>query len=87
MEHNLPTKEEKKGRILTGMVVSDKMDKTVVVEVNRLRKHPKYKKYFKISRKFKAHDESNVYRAGDKVNIQETRPISKDKRWMVINKI
>ena len=87
MEHNLPTKEEKKGRILTGMVVSDKMDKTVVVQVNRLRKHPKYKKYFKISRKFKAHDESNVYRAGDKVNIQETRPISKDKRWMVINKI
>ncbi|MDP3731385.1 MAG: 30S ribosomal protein S17 [bacterium] len=87
MEHNLTTKEENKGRILTGMVVSDKMDKTVVVEVNRLRKHPKYKKYFKISRKFKAHDEANAYRTGDKVNIQETRPISKDKRWMVINKI
>lgn len=80
-------KKEVKGRILTGTVVSDKMDKTVVVQVNRLRKHPKYKKYFKISRKFKAHDEANIYRAGDKVNIQETRPISKDKRWIVINKI
>ena len=87
MDNNLPTKEEKKGRILTGVVVSDKMDKTVVVEVNRLRKHSKYKKYFKISRKFKAHDENNIYRAGDKVNVQETRPISKDKRWIVVNKI
>lgn len=80
-------KKEPKGRIITGVVVSDKMEKTVVVEVNRLRKHPKYKKYFKITRKFKAHDENNVYRTGDKVNIQETSPISKDKRWMVINKI
>jgi small subunit ribosomal protein S17 len=76
-----------KPRILIGTVVSDKMDKTVVVQVNRLRKHPKYKKYFKISRKFKAHDETNAYRTGDKVNIQETRPMSKDKRWVVVNKI
>ena len=78
---------EAKGRKLMGVVVSDKMDKTVVVQVNRLRKHPKYKKYYKISRKFKAHDEANIYRTGDKVSIQETRPISKDKRWEVISKI
>ena len=81
------SKKEGKGRVLTGTVVSDKMDKTVVVQVNRLRKHPKYKKYYKISRKFKAHDEANIYRTGDKVSIQETRPISKDKRWEVISKI
>jgi len=86
MENKLST-TEKKGRLLTGVVVSDKMNKTIVVEVNRLRKHPKYKKYFKITRKFKVHDENNIYRTGDKVSIQETRPISKDKRWIVINKI
>ncbi|TSC74392.1 MAG: small subunit ribosomal protein S17 [Parcubacteria group bacterium Gr01-1014_44] len=85
---NDPTnKEIKKGRILTGMVVSDKMNKTVVVEITRLRKHPKYKKYFKITRKFKAHDENNTYRIGDKVNIQEIRPMSKYKRWIVIGKV
>lgn len=87
MANNLPNMKEKKGRMLTGAVVSDKMDKTVVVEITRLRKHPKYKKYFKITRKFKAHDENNTYRKGDKVNIREVRPISKDKRWTVINKI
>ena len=86
MENKLST-TEKKGRLLTGVVVSDKMNKTIVVEVNRLRKHPKYKKYFKITRKFKVHDENNIYRTGDKVSIQETRPISKDKRWIVINRI
>lgn len=87
MTNDLTNKEIKKGRILTGMVVSDKMDKTVVVEITRLRKHPKYKKYFKITRKFKAHDKKDVYRAGDKVNIQEIRPMSKEKRWMVVGKV
>ena len=76
-----------RGRKLKGVVVSDKMKKTVVVAVNRLRKHPKYKKYFKITRKFKAHDESNAYHIGNTVIIQETKPISKDKRWIVINKV
>lgn len=87
MPNNILDKEAKKGRKLTGVVISDKMNKTVVVEVNRLRKHPKYKKYFKITRKFKAHDENNVYRAGDKVNIRETRPISKDKRFRVLSRV
>ncbi len=87
MTNNLTKKEDQKGRILQGTVVSDKMKKTVVVEVSRLRKHPKYKKYFKITRRFKAHDENNSYHLGDKVHVQETRPISKDKRWIVINKI
>ena len=80
-------KNELKGRKLTGVVVSDKMKKTVVVAVDRLRKHSKYKKYFKITRRFKVHDEANTYRAGNKVVIQETKPISKDKRWVVVGKI
>lgn len=85
--HPSPKASEGKGRKLTGVVVSDKMKKTVVVAVNRLRKHSKYKKYFKITRKFKAHDESNAYHTGNKVVIQETKPISKDKRWVVIKKL
>lgn len=80
-------KIDAKGRKLTGVVVSDKMKKTVVVAVSRLRKHTKYKKYFKITRKFKAHDENNTYHTGNKVVIQETKPISKDKRWVVVDKI
>lgn len=74
-------------RTLRGEIVSDKMDKTVVVLVTRLKKHKKYKKYFKVSTRFKVHDEKNEYRTGDKVVIQETRPLSKEKRWIVINKI
>lgn len=73
-------------RILKGTVVSDKMDKTVVVLVERFVKHPKYKKYFKKSKKYKAHDESNEYVTGDKVSIQESKPISKDKSFVVIAK-
>lgn len=74
-------------RTLQGVVVSDKMDKTVVVSVTRTSVHPKYLKRFKVSRKFKAHDEENAYKVGDKVNIEETRPMSKDKRWKVVGKI
>ena len=72
--------------MLKGIVVSDKMTKTVVVSVTRLKKHPKYKKYYKVTKRFKAHDEKGEYRVGDKVVIQETRPMSKDKRWKVVGK-
>ncbi|MBP6926376.1 MAG: 30S ribosomal protein S17 [Candidatus Pacebacteria bacterium] len=76
------TKVNKK--TLTGVVVSDKMDKTVVVSVTRYEKHPKYKKYLKISKKYKAHDEANDHKVGDNVTIVETRPISKDKHFKVV---
>ena len=72
---------------MTGLVVSDKMDKTVVVKVDIRKRHAKYKKAYTISKKFKAHDEQNVYKTGDKVVIESTRPISKDKRFVVISKI
>ena len=78
---------ETKGRKLKGEVVSDKMQKTVVVAVTRLKPHPKYKKYHKVTKRYKAHDEKRGYKAGDEVIIQETRPISKDKRWKVISKV
>lgn len=78
---------EVKHRKLEGVVVSDKMKKTVVVTVERLKLNEKYKKYFKVTTKFKAHDENNEYHPGDKVIIEETRPISKDKRWRVIGKV
>ena len=75
-----------KGRKLSGTVVSDKMQKTVVVAVSHEKKHPKYLKYFTKTNKFKAHDEKNEYHTGDKVIIQETRPLSKYKRWIVVGK-
>ena len=74
----------KKGTILKGVVVSDKMNKTVVVAVSRFVKHPLYGKYYKVTTKYKAHDESNKYKTGDKVNIVETKPISKDKKFKVV---
>jgi small subunit ribosomal protein S17 len=67
----------------TGVVVSDKMDKTVVVKVDRLIKHSVYNKYVKRSVKYKAHDEENSCKLGDRVIIVESRPLSKDKRWKV----
>jgi small subunit ribosomal protein S17 len=81
------TNQPVKPKILKGEVVSDRMNKTVVVSVNRLVKHPKYKKQYRVSKKFKAHDEKGEYHTGDKVLIQETRPLSKEKRWRVIGKI
>ena len=72
---------------LQGIVVSDKMDKTVVVKVERIKQHPLYKRYFKVHKKYKAHDEKNEYKVGDKVIIEETRPLSKEKRWRVVKKI
>ena len=67
--------------------MSDKMAKTRVVLVERYFKMPKYGKYIKRSKKFKVHDEANEYKTGEKVKIQETRPISKDKRWKIISRI
>jgi small subunit ribosomal protein S17 len=71
---------------LTGLIVSDKMDKTVVVKVDMRKRHAKYKKSYTVSKKFKAHDETNEYKTGDRVVIESTRPISKDKRFKVISK-
>jgi len=68
-------------RTQTGVVVSDKMEKTIVVRVDRLVKHSLYNKYIKRSVKYKVHDENNSCKAGDKVQIVECRPLSKDKRW------
>ena len=70
-----------------GKVVSDKMDKTVVVAVEELEQHKLYKKAIKTTVKFKAHDENNDAHVGDKVSIMETRPLSKDKRWRVVEVI
>ena len=74
-------------KILKGTIVSDKMNKTVVVQVDDLKKHPRYGRYYKSSKKYKAHSENNEFHTGDKVLIKETRPISKDKSFKVISKI
>jgi small subunit ribosomal protein S17 len=79
--------ERRPNQTLTGVVVSDKMDKTVVVLVNRLVKHPVYKKYIKRRAKFMAHDEKNVARMGDTVEIIQSRPLSRLKRWRLIKVI
>jgi|TARA_B100001094_G_scaffold225443_1_gene219686 small subunit ribosomal protein S17 len=71
-------------RILQGVVVSDKMDKTVTVQVERRFKHALYKKYIRRSKKYAAHDETNTVKVGDVVKIQESRPMSKRKKWEVI---
>jgi len=73
-------------RKLEGIVASDKMNKTRVVTVTYFRRHPKYLKYYKVTKRFKAHDEKNEYKIGDKVTIEEARPLSKDKRWLIVNK-
>jgi small subunit ribosomal protein S17 len=71
------------GKELRGVIVSDKMDKTVVVEVQRYFKHPKYQKFIKEKKRYKAHDEENTYKTGDKVTLQETKPIAKGKHFVV----
>ena len=71
---------------LKGIVVSNKMQKTVVVKVERLKEHPKYKKRYRVHKKYKAHNEKGEYKIGDKVVIEECRPTSKDKKWKVIEK-
>jgi small subunit ribosomal protein S17 len=74
-------------RILQGMVVSDKGDKTVVVRVDRRVTHPVYKKIITRSKKFMAHDEENLYRIGDTIRIEESRPLSKRKRWVAVERV
>ncbi len=73
-------------RILEGRVVSDKMAKTIVVKVTRLKIHPKYRKQYKVSTRYKVHDENKEYRVGDLVKFVECRPISKEKCWRVLAK-
>jgi small subunit ribosomal protein S17 len=73
-----------KGKVLQGTVVSDKMKDTIVVLVERYEKHPKYGKFVKHKKKFKAHDAGNTKKIGEKVSIRETKPISKDKHFMVV---
>jgi small subunit ribosomal protein S17 len=70
-------------RKMTGVVVKDKMDKTVVIEVEKFLKHPKYHKYLKTKKRYKAHDEKSECKIGDRVMIMESRPLSKEKRWVV----
>lgn len=72
---------------LQGIVVSDKMNKTVVVEVESVIEHPKYKRRYKSHKRYKAHDEKQEYHTGDAVLIEETKPMSKDKNWIVLKKI
>ena len=74
-------------KTLKGVVVSDKMAKTVVVRVERYARHPLYGKYMKKSKRYKVHDGKNEYKVGDKIIIQETKPRSKEKRWEVVGKI
>jgi small subunit ribosomal protein S17 len=80
-------KDKKILRKLEGVVVSDKSDKTVVVAVNTFKTHRIYKKRFKITKKYKAHDEKNEYKEGDRVIIIECRPLSRDKRWRVLEAV
>ena len=72
---------------LTGTIVSNKMQKTVVVNVERMKEHPKYKRKYKVHKKYKAHCQDGEFQAGDKVIIEECRPISKDKKWKIIKKV
>lgn len=74
------------GRVLEGRVVSARMDKTVTVEVTRLVKHTRYRKYISRRKNYKAHDEDNACSTGDAVVIRESRPLSKTKRWMVVER-
>lgn len=74
-------------RQLTGIIVSDKMKNTVVVETEQVKEHPKYRRRYKVNKKYKAHTESSDYKIGDKVVIEECRPLSREKRWRVIKKL
>jgi len=82
----MDTNNTSKKQQLIGLVVSDKMDKTVVVKVDIRKRHPKYKKAYTISKKFKAHDENEEYKIGDRVVIESIRPMSKEKKFRVISK-
>ena len=80
----MTTKRPYKQRTFKGIVTSDKMDKTVVVRVDHVRRHAKYEKQYTVSKKYKVHDEANKHKVGDVVEFIECRPLSKDKRWRVV---
>jgi len=82
--NNIVEKRQTIQRKFNGVVVGDKMDKTRVVSVESVKIHPMYKKRYKVNKKYKVHDEKNLYKTGDKVRFLECRPISKDKRWRMI---
>ncbi len=82
----MENKNKSQRRTFRGTVVSAKMAKTVVVRVDRLVMHPKYRKQYRMSTRFKVHDEKGEFKVGDVVRFEETRPLSKDKRWRVIGK-
>jgi len=86
MESKTEKKNSNEGKILTGKIISVKMKDTVVVSVERFTKHPKYGKFLKRQKKFKVHDAGNKHKEGEVVNIVETRPMSKDKRFMILEK-
>jgi len=77
------TDAQRQRRVVTGIVVSDKMEKTIVVQVQRRFKHPRYRKYVSERIRYKAHDENNEAKTGDTVRIVSCRPLSRDKRWML----
>lgn len=85
--HKFKTEQKKILRTLKGVVVSDKMDKTIVVAVKTLKKHLRYKRRYVSTKRYKAHDEKNQCKVGNKVVIQECRPISKEKCWRVVKTI
>ena len=78
------SKDRSKRKIREGIVLTDKMDKTIVVRVDRLTKHKRYGRVIRRAAKFKVHDEQNQAKAGDKVRIMETRPLSREKRWRLV---
>ena len=80
-------KKNRQFRELKGIIVSNKMDKTIIIRVDKSKRHKIYKKKYTISKRYKAHDENNQYKVGDYVLIRQTRPISKGKKWKVIRKI
>lgn len=86
MTEKIIKKEENQGKVLSGKIVSAKMKDTVVVLVERFTKHPKYGKFLKRQKKFKAHDAGNKHKEGEVVEIVETKPISKDKRFIILEK-
>jgi len=84
LNHKTSKKKSVIKRSFTGVVVSDKMDKTIIVKVDCTKIHSKYKKRYTLSRRYKVHDEKNKFQLGDKVNFIECRPLSKAKRWRVV---
>lgn len=86
MEKSTKTKRTHKKQ-LRGVVVSDRMDKTIVVAVDRYYKQPLYRKYVRRTKRYKAHDEKNEYKVGDKIIIEESKPISKHKKWVIVGRV